>query len=109
NSDPDGIFDRELFRGEPDPVSSARHVVYWNEKFRATLWGHMTLLNLRRLVEPINSSTRAFTFSTPASASRPGAVSEGAAARLALSSTATLFTGANISASRPVRRVSARR
>jgi hypothetical protein len=53
NSDTDGIFDREFFRGEPDPVSSARHVVYWNEEFRATLWGHMTLLNLTRLVEPI--------------------------------------------------------
>ena len=31
----------------------ARHVVYWNEEFRATLWGHMTLLNLKRLVEPM--------------------------------------------------------
>lgn len=53
NSDTDGIFDREFFRGEPDPVSSPRHVVYWNEEFRATLWGHMTLYNLKRLVEPI--------------------------------------------------------
>ena len=53
NSDTDGIFDREFFRGEPDPVSTPRHVVYWNEEFRATLWGHMTLLNLKRLVEPI--------------------------------------------------------
>ena len=53
NSDTDGIFDREFFRGEPDPVSTPRHVVYWNEEFRATMWGHMTLYNLRRLVEPI--------------------------------------------------------
>lgn len=53
NSDTDGIFDREFFRGEPDPVSSSRHVLYWNEEFRATLWGHMTLYNLKRLVEPI--------------------------------------------------------
>ena len=53
NSDTDGIFDREFFRGEPDPVSTPRHVVYWNEEFRATLWGHMTLYNLKRLVEPI--------------------------------------------------------
>jgi TolB protein len=53
NSDTDGIFDREFFRGEPDPVSSPRHVLYWNEEFRATLWGHMTLFNLKRLVEPI--------------------------------------------------------
>jgi hypothetical protein len=53
NSDTDGIFDREFFRGEPDPVSSSHHVLYWNEEFRATLWGHMTLYNLKRLVEPI--------------------------------------------------------
>ena len=53
NSDTDGIFDREFFRGEPDPVSSSRHVLYWNEEFRSTLWGHMTLFNLKQLVEPI--------------------------------------------------------
>jgi TolB protein len=52
NSDTDGIFDREFFRGEPDPISSPQHVLYWNEEFRATLWGHMTLFNLKRLVEP---------------------------------------------------------
>jgi hypothetical protein len=52
NSDTDGIFDREFFRGAPDPVSTARHVVYWNEEFRATLWGHMTIYNLTHLVEP---------------------------------------------------------
>jgi hypothetical protein len=58
NSDTDGIFDREFFRGEPDPVSTARHVVYWNEEFRATLWGHMTLYNLTRLVEPFMTGFR---------------------------------------------------
>jgi putative transposase len=46
----------------------------------------------------INASTWAFTFSTPASASTTGVVSEGAAARLASSSTVTLLTGANASA-----------
>ncbi len=53
NSDTDGIFDREFFRGEPDPGSSKEHVLYWNQEFRATLWGHLTLYNLKRLVEPI--------------------------------------------------------
>ena len=53
NSDTDGVFDREFFRGEPDPLSTPRHVLYWNEEFRSTLWGHMTLLNLKQLVEPI--------------------------------------------------------
>jgi TolB protein len=53
NSDTDGVFDREFFRGAPDPQSAAQTILYWNEEFRATLWGHMTLLNLRQLVEPI--------------------------------------------------------
>src|SRR6185503_3423123 len=53
NSDTDGIFDREFFRGRPDAVSGPRNVLYWNQEFRATLWGHMTLVNLRQLVEPI--------------------------------------------------------
>jgi TolB protein len=53
NSDGDGVFDREFFRGSPDPLSSDRLVLYWNQEFRATIWGHMTLLNLQHLVEPI--------------------------------------------------------
>lgn len=53
NSDGDGVFDREFFRGTPDPLSSPETVLYWSEEFRATLWGHMTLLNLNRLVEPV--------------------------------------------------------
>jgi hypothetical protein len=53
NSDGDGVFDREFFRGQPDPLSSDRLVLYWNQEFRATIWGHMTLLNLQHLVEPI--------------------------------------------------------
>ena len=46
----------------------------------------------------IKSSTSAFTFSTPASASTTGVVADGVARRLASTSTATLFTGANLSA-----------
>jgi TolB protein len=53
NSDADGVFDREFFRGTPDPQSGPHNILYWNEEFRATLWGHMTLLNLKYLVEPI--------------------------------------------------------
>jgi hypothetical protein len=33
-------------------------VLYWNQEFRATLWGHMTLVNLRQLVEPIMHGIR---------------------------------------------------
>ncbi len=53
NSDGDGVFDREYFLGRPDPFSSARTIIYWNEEFRSTLWGHLTLWNLSQLVEPI--------------------------------------------------------
>ncbi len=53
NSDTDNVFDREFFRGEPDPASTAENILYWNQEFRATSWGHMTLVNLDHLVEPI--------------------------------------------------------
>ena len=53
NSDGNGAFDREYFRGRPDPRSAGRSVLYWNEEFRSTIWGHMTLVNLSSLVEPV--------------------------------------------------------
>jgi TolB protein len=53
NSDGDGVFDRQYFLGRPDPLSSARTIIYWNEEFRSTIWGHLTLGNLSQLVEPI--------------------------------------------------------
>jgi hypothetical protein len=53
NSDGDGVFDREYFRGRPDPHSTPRIILYWNEEFRSTIWGHMTLVNLNQVVEPV--------------------------------------------------------
>jgi TolB protein len=53
NSDGDGVFDRQYFLGRPDPLSSSRSILYWNEEFRSTIWGHLTLGNLSHLVEPI--------------------------------------------------------
>jgi len=53
NSDTDGVFDRAFFRGGPDPLSTAETILYWNQEFRSTLWGHMTLVNLRQVVEPV--------------------------------------------------------
>jgi hypothetical protein len=53
NSDGDGVFDRSFFRGRPDPLSKPRTILYWNEEYRSTIWGHMTLVNLRQVVEPI--------------------------------------------------------
>lgn len=58
NSDTDGIFDREFFRGGPDPVSRSNTILSWNQEFRSTIWGHMTLVNLTRLVEPIMTGFR---------------------------------------------------
>ncbi len=53
NSDTDGVFDRAFFRGGPDPLSTPETILYWNQEFRSTLWGHMTLVNLRQVVEPV--------------------------------------------------------
>ncbi len=53
NSDTDGVFDREFFRGRLDPVSTPETLLYWNQEFRSTIWGHMTLLNLKQVVEPV--------------------------------------------------------
>src|SRR5712691_915111 len=49
----------------------------------------------------MSASTWAFTFSTPAPANTTGVASEDVAPRLASSNTATLLTGANVSAMRP--------
>lgn len=53
NSDTDAVFDREFFRGRPDRLSTQETILYWNQEFRSTFWGHMTLVNLKQLVEPI--------------------------------------------------------
>src|SRR5262249_39191043 len=53
NSDGDGVFDRAFFRGRPDPLSTHRTILYWNEEYRSTIWGHLTLLNLPRVIEPV--------------------------------------------------------
>jgi hypothetical protein len=53
NSDADIVFDRAFFRGGPDPLSTNEYILYWNQEFRSTIWGHMTLLNLKQVVEPV--------------------------------------------------------
>jgi hypothetical protein len=53
NTDGDGVLDRDLFLGRPDPSSTPRCILYWNQEFRSTIWGHMTLGNLNQLVEPL--------------------------------------------------------
>ncbi|MBI3822610.1 MAG: CehA/McbA family metallohydrolase, partial [Planctomycetes bacterium] len=61
NSDTDGIFDRPFFRGGPDPLSTSENILYWNQEFRSTLWGHMTLVNLKQVVEPVMTGFEATT------------------------------------------------
>jgi Tol biopolymer transport system component len=61
NSDTDGIFDRPFFRGGPDPRSTPETILYWNQEFRSTLWGHMTLVNLKQVVEPVMTGFQATT------------------------------------------------
>jgi hypothetical protein len=53
NSDADVVYDRPFFRGGPDPLSTAENILYWNQEFRSTVWGHMTLVNLKQVVEPV--------------------------------------------------------
>jgi Tol biopolymer transport system component len=53
NSDADVVYDRPYFRGGPDPLSTDEYILYWNQEFRSTIWGHMTLVNLEQLVEPV--------------------------------------------------------
>lgn len=53
NSDADVVYDQPFFRGGLDPLSTPETILYWNQEFRSTVWGHMTLLNLRQVVEPV--------------------------------------------------------
>jgi TolB protein len=53
NSDADVVYDRPFFRGGPDPLSTPENILYWNQEFRSTVWGHMTLVNLKQVVEPV--------------------------------------------------------
>ena len=49
------ITAREYFTGALDPISDKRHLVYYNEEFRNGRLGHLILLNLKRVVEPIST------------------------------------------------------
>jgi hypothetical protein len=53
NSQGGFIHDKEFFRGSPDPLSAARHVIYWGQEYRnSDPLGHMVFLNLKSLVPP---------------------------------------------------------
>jgi hypothetical protein len=60
NSDGDGDLRPQFFRGEARPALQRAVVLYWNQGL-VTIWGHMTLLNLQHLVEPIFTGSCAAT------------------------------------------------
>lgn len=49
------IYSAEHFRGELDPISDPRHLVYYNQEYRNQTLGHVSLLSLKTLVEPIST------------------------------------------------------
>ena len=48
-------YSAKHFRGELDPISDPRHLVYYNQEYRNQTLGHVSLLNLKKLVEPIST------------------------------------------------------
>lgn len=45
--------DQRSFRGAPEPISDSLHIVYLNQEYRQDQLGHINLLNLKKLIEPI--------------------------------------------------------
>jgi hypothetical protein len=43
----------QYFTGDIDPTSDDRHFIYYNEEFRNEPMGHVDLINLKKLVDPI--------------------------------------------------------
>jgi hypothetical protein len=51
----DFTTDQGNFTGKPDPVSDSQHIVYVNQEYREDRLGHVNLLNLKRLIEPVKT------------------------------------------------------
>ena len=45
--------DQDRFRGASEPVSDSAHFIYVNQEYREDRLGHLNLLNLKKLVEPV--------------------------------------------------------
>jgi hypothetical protein len=54
----EGFWDQQFFEGKPSGLSRGRTILYWNSEMRSTVYGHMTLINLKTLVEPLFSGFR---------------------------------------------------
>ncbi|HEX8038816.1 MAG TPA: CehA/McbA family metallohydrolase [Chryseosolibacter sp.] len=51
----DFTTDQDRFRGAPEPFSDSLHIVYVNQEFREDRLGHVNLLNLKKLIEPVKT------------------------------------------------------
>src|SRR5438067_6307830 len=49
----DFTTDQSSFRGAPEPISDSLHIVYLNQEYREDRLGHISLLNLRKMIEPV--------------------------------------------------------
>jgi hypothetical protein len=49
----DFTVDQDLFRGAPEPLSEPDRIVYINQEYREDRLGHVNLLNLKRLIQPV--------------------------------------------------------
>jgi len=47
--------DEASFRGAPEPISDSLHIVYLNQEYRQDDLGHLNLLNLKKLIEPVKT------------------------------------------------------
>lgn len=49
----DFTLDQSQFEGRPNAYSSAKRLIYVNQEYRSDHFGHMCLLNLKQLIEPV--------------------------------------------------------
>ena len=47
--------DQASFRGAPEPISDSLHIVYLNQEYRQDRLGHVNLLNLKKLINPVKT------------------------------------------------------
>jgi hypothetical protein len=51
----DFTHDQHHFRGAPEISSDTNHIVYVNQEYREDRLGHVNLLNLKKLIEPVKT------------------------------------------------------
>lgn len=49
----DFTVDEDLFRGAPEPLSEPEYIIYVNQEYREGRLGHVNLLNLKSLIQPV--------------------------------------------------------